>query len=82
MHEKLINQIDALLPQTQCGLCEYPACRPYAEAITKNEAPFNRCLPGGVERLIALAECLNIDPTSYIPEMEKKNKTACNCSNS
>lgn len=74
MHEKLINQIDALLPQTQCGLCEYPACRPYAEAITKNEAPFNRCLPGGVERLIALAECLNIDPTSYIPEMEKKTK--------
>lgn len=74
MHEKLINQIDALLPQTQCGLCEYPACRPYAEAITKNEAPFNRCLPGGVERLIALAECLNIDPTSYIPEMEKKKQ--------
>lgn len=74
MNEKLIRQIDALLPQTQCGLCEHSACRPYAEAIAKNEAPIDRCLPGGVKTLVALAECLNIDPTSHIPEMEKKAK--------
>lgn len=74
MHKKLINQIDKLLPQTQCGLCKYPACRLYAEAIAKNEAPIDRCLPGGVERLAALANCLNVDPTPYIPEMEKKTK--------
>lgn len=74
MNKKLINQIDALLPQTQCGLCKYDACRPYAEAIAKNEAPINRCLPGGVEKLVAIAECLNLDPASYIPEMERKAK--------
>ena len=74
MNEKLINQIDALLPQTQCGLCKYPACRPYAEAIAENRAPINRCLPGGVEKLVALAKCLNLDPEPYIPEMKKKAK--------
>jgi electron transport complex protein RnfB len=28
------EQINALLPQTQCGQCGYPGCRPYSEAIT------------------------------------------------
>ncbi|MFZ9812541.1 MAG: RnfABCDGE type electron transport complex subunit B [Burkholderiaceae bacterium] len=43
----LIDQIDALLPQTQCQRCGYPACRPYAEAIAEGRAPINRCPPGG-----------------------------------
>ena len=29
----LVDQIDAILPQTQCGQCNYPGCRPYADAI-------------------------------------------------
>ena len=29
----LVDQIDAVLPQTQCAQCDYPGCRPYAEAI-------------------------------------------------
>ena len=41
------NALDALLPQTQCTRCGYPACRPYAEAIAAGEAPINRCPPGG-----------------------------------
>ncbi|QTS84188.1 RnfABCDGE type electron transport complex subunit B [Coxiella endosymbiont of Amblyomma nuttalli] len=70
----LVNQIDSLLPQTQCGLCEYSTCRSYAEAIAKNEAPINLCLPGGVEKLMALAKYLNVDATPYISEMSKKAK--------
>ena len=52
----LIEAVDTLLPQTQCGKCGHPGCRPYAEAIAAGE-PINRCPPGGqatLERLAAL----------------------------
>lgn len=52
------DKIDALLPQIQCGQCNYPGCRPYAEAISKNEADINQCPPGGAAVIIALAELL------------------------
>ncbi|MBA2778914.1 electron transport complex subunit RsxB [Billgrantia kenyensis] len=51
----LIDAIDALLPQTQCGKCGHPGCRPYAEAIAEGEA-INRCPPGGEETLGRLSE--------------------------
>jgi electron transport complex protein RnfB len=53
--EALVARIDALLPQTQCGRCGYPACRPYAEAIARGDAPINRCPPGGAEGVRMLA---------------------------
>ena len=31
--DPIVEQIDKLLPQTQCGQCTYPGCRPYANAI-------------------------------------------------
>ncbi|MFZ9162600.1 MAG: RnfABCDGE type electron transport complex subunit B, partial [Burkholderiaceae bacterium] len=43
----LIKAIDAVLPQTQCTRCGYRACRPYAQAIVQEQAPINRCPPGG-----------------------------------
>jgi len=49
------DRIDALLPQTQCQRCGYPACRPYAEAIARGEADINQCPPGGDEGIVALA---------------------------
>jgi electron transport complex protein RnfB len=52
---KLADRIDALLPQTQCTRCGYPACRPYAEAIARDGAPINRCPPGGTAGIRALA---------------------------
>ncbi|WP_085636550.1 MULTISPECIES: electron transport complex subunit RsxB [unclassified Pseudomonas] len=55
----LIQRIDALLPQTQCGKCGHPGCKPYAEGIAGGE-PINRCPPGGDETVAALAELLNI----------------------
>jgi len=56
--DPLVDQIDALLPQTQCGQCGYPGCRPYAEAIAKGEAEINRCPPGGEEGVRRLADLL------------------------
>lgn len=37
----LVDQIDALLPQTQCGQCGYPGCRPYAESIAEGDRSTN-----------------------------------------
>ncbi len=53
----LADQLEALLPQTQCTKCGYPACRPYAEAMANGSASHNQCPPGGdtgISRLAAL----------------------------
>ena len=55
----LIQCIDALLPQTQCGKCGHPGCKPYAEGIASGE-PINKCPPGGNETIAALAELLKV----------------------
>ncbi|XZG71417.1 electron transport complex subunit RsxB [Chitinibacteraceae bacterium HSL-7] len=54
----IVDQIDAILPQTQCGQCSFPGCRPYAEAIAAEEADINQCPPGGDEGVRKLAELL------------------------
>ena len=57
----IVDQINALLPQTQCGQCGHPGCRPYAEAIA-NGAAINKCPPGGQATINALAELLDQEP--------------------
>jgi Na+-translocating ferredoxin:NAD+ oxidoreductase subunit B len=52
------NDIEALLPQTQCTRCGYHGCRPYAEAIAAGDAPINQCPPGGAATIAALAHLL------------------------
>ncbi|MBT0960728.1 electron transport complex subunit RsxB [Denitromonas iodatirespirans] len=56
--DPLVDNIDAILPQTQCGQCGYPGCRPYAEAIANGEADINQCPPGGEEGIRHLADLL------------------------
>jgi electron transport complex protein RnfB len=58
-HTQLIQHIDALLPQTQCGKCGHPGCKPYAQGIAAGEA-LNKCPPGGTETIAALASLLNL----------------------
>lgn len=55
----LIQRIDALLPQTQCGKCGHPGCKPYAEGIAQGEA-INKCPPGGQETIAGLAHLLRV----------------------
>jgi electron transport complex protein RnfB len=56
--KSLADQLEDLLPQTQCTKCGYPACRPYAEAIANDEAGYNQCPPGGAEGIARLAQLL------------------------
>ncbi|HIO91565.1 MAG TPA: electron transport complex subunit RsxB [Leucothrix mucor] len=59
--DPITDQIDSLLPQTQCGQCSYAGCRPYAEAIASGEIGINQCPPGGEATIQALADLLDVD---------------------
>ena len=61
------QQIDALLPQTQCTRCGYSGCRPYAEAIAAGSAQINQCPPGGTATVAALAALLDRPPLPLNP---------------
>lgn len=58
--DPLAEQIDALLPQTQCGQCGYPGCKPYAEAVANGEA-INKCAPGGEETIKKIADLMGVE---------------------
>ncbi|HJN37706.1 MAG TPA: RnfABCDGE type electron transport complex subunit B [Gammaproteobacteria bacterium] len=57
------DQVEALLPQTQCQRCEYTGCSPYAEAVANEGAPINKCAPGGAFVLEKLAGIQGRKPT-------------------
>jgi electron transport complex protein RnfB len=63
--EALVNRLDRLLPQTQCGQCGFDGCRPYAEAMAAGEAGVERCPPGGDAGARALARVLGVAPRPY-----------------
>jgi len=73
----VVDQVNALLPQTQCGQCSYPGCRPYAEAIVAGES-INKCPPGGEATIHALADLLNLEPLPLDAEhgIEQANTVA------
>ncbi|MBM0746235.1 electron transport complex subunit RsxB [Pantoea eucrina] len=60
--DPIVEQIDAVLPQSQCGQCGYPGCRPYADAVGNNGEAINKCAPGGEQTMLRLAELLNVEP--------------------
>ena len=56
----IVDQINDILPQTQCGQCGYPGCKPYAEALAEGDA-INKCPPGGEDGVHKLADLLGVD---------------------
>jgi electron transport complex protein RnfB len=76
--DPLVEKIDGILPQTQCGQCGFPGCRPYAEAIARGEADINQCPPGGEEGIKKLADLLGREakPLSGEHGIEKAKSVA------
>ncbi len=74
----LVEQIDAILPQTQCGKCGYGGCEPYAKAIAAGEADINQCPPGGETGIHKLAALLKREFKPLNPQfgMEKPMEIA------
>ncbi|MBO1518710.1 MAG: electron transport complex subunit RsxB [Oceanisphaera sp.] len=61
--DPIVEQLDELLPQTQCGQCGYPGCRPYAEAVANGD-DINKCVPGGEATMIKIADLMGVEPQS------------------
>ncbi len=71
----LADKIDAVLPQTQCGQCGFPGCKPYAAAIASGEANINKCPPGGEEGIQKLADLLGVDPIPFGGDVQPKPRS-------
>lgn len=57
--DPMIEQINLILPQYQCGQCDYPSCLLYAESIINNNEKINKCIPGGEKIIFDLSKILN-----------------------
>ncbi len=64
----IVEQINAILPQTQCGQCNFPGCKPYAEAIASGQAAINQCPPGGEDGIKKLATLLDVEVLELNPD--------------
>jgi len=73
--DPIVDNLDNLLPQTQCGQCGYPGCRPYAEAIAEGD-DINKCPPGGQSTVNQIAELMGVEaPELDAPEGDTSDKT-------
>lgn len=68
------EDVDAVLPQTQCGLCGHGGCMPYAEAMIFENENINLCPPGGIPVLHQLGKLLNKDASVHEDEMRENAK--------
>ena len=62
--DPIVDQLDALLPQTQCGQCGYPGCKPYAEALANGDK-INKCVPGGDATMRKIADLMGVEPSRW-----------------
>jgi len=68
MLDDITEKINSILPQTQCGKCDYSGCKPYAKAIVEGKAEINQCPPGGNTGILKIAQLLRVE---YKPLNEK-----------
>ena len=68
------KEIDALLPQTQCGECGYPGCMPYAQALAQKSTSIDLCPPGGTATVKALGQLLEIDSAPYVESIQDRTR--------
>lgn len=73
--DPIVDQIDQILPQTQCGQCGYPGCRPYAEAIANGDN-INKCPPGGQATIEKLADLMGVEVQESAHELEEVKTVA------
>lgn len=60
--DPMVEKLENLLPQTQCGQCGFPGCKPYAEAVTSGNAEINQCIPGGDRTMRQIADLMGVEP--------------------
>ena len=73
--DPIVEQLDALLPQSQCGQCGYPGCKPYAEAIANGDV-ITKCIPGGQPLVVKIADLMGVEVPNMEGEAEPEVKVA------
>lgn len=77
----LVEQVNELLPQTQCAQCGYPGCRPFAAAVVEGTAAINLCPPGGDDTIRRLARLLGREiiplAETVVPAVAVIDEPAC-----
>jgi Na+-translocating ferredoxin:NAD+ oxidoreductase subunit B len=72
--DSIVEEINRILPQTQCGQCGYPGCKPYAQAIADGD-DINKCPPGGDDGIKALADMLGRETMPLADESAEASPT-------
>ena len=57
----IVNELESLLPGSQCGQCGFAGCRPAAEALAEGKAAPTLCPPGGSALVEQIALLLGVD---------------------
>lgn len=73
--DPIVERLDALLPQSQCGQCGYPGCKPYAEAIANGDV-ITKCIPGGQPLVVKIADLMGVEVPNLEGEAEPEVKVA------
>jgi len=62
-----VEAILEALPGANCGACGFLGCAEYAEAVARDEAEVNLCIPGGVRCAQSLAEIMGVEVCETYP---------------
>lgn len=73
--DPIVDKIDAILPQSQCGQCGYPGCKPYAEAVANGDV-ITKCVPGGQPVVVKIAELIGVEVPQTDDATEPEIKVA------
>ena len=73
-NDNISQQINNILPQTQCQLCKYPSCKDYANAIAENQASIDKCHPGGLQTLKEISKITKTTYKKYEQKVIKQHK--------
>ena len=66
-----IEEVNAILPQANCGACGFSGCRAFAEAVVKGDAEANGCPVGGADVANDVARVLGVDAGEVIKKVAR-----------
>ncbi|WP_068114881.1 electron transport complex subunit RsxB [Tropicimonas marinistellae] len=70
----VVDEIETVLPGTNCGQCGFAGCHGAAEAVADGSAPVTMCPPGGREVAVQLAEIVGADAAADLSGMEEAHE--------
>ncbi|MBD3184711.1 RnfABCDGE type electron transport complex subunit B [Candidatus Poribacteria bacterium] len=67
--EPKVKEVEESLAGLNCGVCGYPGCRNYAEAIVHKNVDIDKCAPGERETVLKIARIMDINVENFVPKV-------------